>query len=606
MKETQRIKSCGWFLAAWFAVHALGLPMPGPASALVWLVLVLGAMARGAGHFPPWWVSVLLAFGGVIVIKAMGLWMESLAGFSVLWAGAILLLSPLTPRRSLWVLLCALLVLTTLALASTVELPSFVLALDVMILMSIAQQTHSPEESRGGFLLRSLRFLIPVAIVVISAFALFPSLSLRTNAALTGFSSGLNPSEFAALQRSRKIAFVATFPEGASLPKAGDLFWRAEILEVNQGLRWSRGPVRDNVLIPNTQPATWHYTLGIRPGRPVAPLDLPVTRPDGTLLFTVPPEDSFSDETLWNVSSSASPAMDPPDSKVSRGNLAVPSEVASNKQLQILVHTLFSNQSGVSNHLKSLGSWLKKSGMVYTTRPGRVRGISDLLFESKKGFCEHYAAAGANLLRMAGIPTRVVSGYRGGQWNPWSRTITVRDYHAHAWLEAWDPATGHWIRFDPTSQVSAGFEPGLQREVDPSSWPWHQWVAAYTANALTSASKRFSAVWDFLVPHLGLPLILVVVTILLWLAGKKLSSRNPVTGALSALETYATQKSLPRNAGESVLSWIKRLRASFPKDAEPLDGFATNYERVVFGRPDASDRSQVHLIAASKLLRKIN
>jgi transglutaminase-like putative cysteine protease len=501
-------------------------------------------------------------------------------------------------------LLCALLVLTILALASTVEIPSFVLALDVMILMSIAQQTHSPEESTGGFLLRSLRFVIPVAIVVISAFALFPFLSLRTNAALTGFSSGLNPSEFAALQRSRKIAFVATFPEGTPLPKAGDLFWRAEILEVNQGLRWSRAPGRDNLLIPNTRPATWNYTLGIRPGRPVAPLDLPVTRPDGTLLFSVPPEDSFSDETLWNVSSTASPAMDSPDPKVSRGNLAVPSEVASNKQLQTLVESLFSNQSRVSNHLTSLGAWLKKSGFLYTTRPGRIRGISDLLLESKKGFCEHYAAAAANLLRMAGIPTRVVSGYRGGQWNPWSRTITVRDYHAHAWLEAWDAESRQWIRFDPTSQVSAGFETGLQREVDPSRWPWHQWVAAYTANVFTTASKWLNSFWDFLVPHLGVPMVLLVITVLLWLTGKKLSSRDPVHAAVSALENYATQKSHPRKPGESVLAWVKRLRTSFPKDAQPLDAFSAHYENFVFGRPDSSKQARGELVNASKLLHK--
>ena len=68
----------------------------------------------------------------------------------------------------------------------------------------------------------------------------------------------------------------------------------------------------------------------------------------------------------------------------------------------------------------------------------RVRHpVTNFLFETRAGFCEHYASAFAVLMRAAGIPARVVTGYQGGELNTFGNYMTVRQADAHAWTEVW-------------------------------------------------------------------------------------------------------------------------------------------------------------------------
>jgi hypothetical protein len=90
------------------------------------------------------------------------------------------------------------------------------------------------------------------------------------------------------------------------------------------------------------------------------------------------------------------------------------------------------------------------------------------LFNTKRGFCGHYASSFVFLMRSAGIPARVVSGYQGGEINPITGTILVHQFDAHAWAEVWLPDEG-WVRFDPTSMISPerieyGLEYAMQEE----------------------------------------------------------------------------------------------------------------------------------------------
>ena len=63
--------------------------------------------------------------------------------------------------------------------------------------------------------------------------------------------------------------------------------------------------------------------------------------------------------------------------------------------------------------------------------------IDDFLFNTKTGFCEHYASAFTFLMRAAGIPARVVVGYQGGYWNAFAHYLLIRQSDAHAWSEVW-------------------------------------------------------------------------------------------------------------------------------------------------------------------------
>jgi transglutaminase-like putative cysteine protease len=94
-------------------------------------------------------------------------------------------------------------------------------------------------------------------------------------------------------------------------------------------------------------------------------------------------------------------------------------------------------------------------GFVYDldAPPLDRNSIDDFLFNTKTGFCEHYASAFTFLMRAAGIPARVVVGYQGGYWNAFAHYLLIRQSDAHAWSEVWLAGRG-WVRVDPTAAVS--------------------------------------------------------------------------------------------------------------------------------------------------------
>ena len=100
--------------------------------------------------------------------------------------------------------------------------------------------------------------------------------------------------------------------------------------------------------------------------------------------------------------------------------------------------------------------FFRKERFVYTLHPGTysdANGLDEFLFERRQGFCEHYAAAFATLMRVAGISSRVVIGYHGGEFNALGNYVIVRQADAHAWCEVWIKDTG-WLRVDPTDMIA--------------------------------------------------------------------------------------------------------------------------------------------------------
>jgi protein-glutamine gamma-glutamyltransferase len=117
--------------------------------------------------------------------------------------------------------------------------------------------------------------------------------------------------------------------------------------------------------------------------------------------------------------------------------------------------------------------------------------IDDFLFDTRRGFCEHYASAFVFLMRAAGIPARVVTGYQGGWWNAADRYLLVRQSDAHAWAEVWTEGRGWW-RVDPTAAVSpARVELGAAAANGAPSWSQHEWLRTIR-NRLDFASRLWT------------------------------------------------------------------------------------------------------------------
>ncbi|MEK7191325.1 MAG: transglutaminase domain-containing protein, partial [Pseudomonadota bacterium] len=97
----------------------------------------------------------------------------------------------------------------------------------------------------------------------------------------------------------------------------------------------------------------------------------------------------------------------------------------------------------------------RNENFVYTLKPPLLGQdpVDEFLFATRRGFCEHYAAAFVTLMRAAGIPARIVNGYQGGEVNTAGNYLVVRNSDAHAWAEIWVPNDG-WVRVDPTSAIA--------------------------------------------------------------------------------------------------------------------------------------------------------
>ncbi|HEY5952138.1 MAG TPA: DUF3488 and transglutaminase-like domain-containing protein [Kofleriaceae bacterium] len=146
----------------------------------------------------------------------------------------------------------------------------------------------------------------------------------------------------------------------------------------------------------------------------------------------------------------------------------------------------------------ALERWLE-TNLSYTLElkdPGKTEPVHFFLFDRKKGHCEYFASAFVVLARAAGIPTRQVNGFLGGEWNEYQGYVAVRAGDAHSWAEVFFPGKG-WVTFDPTPAApggqlgrgGSGWRAKLGRFVDTLRFQWSKWVIEYDLVAQLSLFK---------------------------------------------------------------------------------------------------------------------
>jgi len=147
--------------------------------------------------------------------------------------------------------------------------------------------------------------------------------------------------------------------------------------------------------------------------------------------------------------------------------------------------------------VKAALDYLRTEPFFYSRQPPPLPAdpIDGFLFDSRIGFCEHYASAFAVLLRLAGIPARVVSGYQGGEPNPLDDYLIVRQSDAHAWVEAWLNGEG-WVRIDPTAVIPAERILEIPERLRPRRAEAGDRVQTVPPGWLQRGLRRIGFVWD--------------------------------------------------------------------------------------------------------------
>jgi transglutaminase-like putative cysteine protease len=635
-------RTVGWILAGLLFLHLVLLRNSSPVFFATILLLAAGALLRSRQIFAPAWLERTMILGGVVVFLFLRQGMSffqlpMLAGDLAGLAGAIFLLRPMTPARGLRVTFCVLALLVACVLRPYPGISATFLVIDIVALMIVAQQIHRPPEAAQSFwasLVRSLRVVVPVSIVVLLVFWLFPDYSLPPPA-ITGFagSEALDPGRITKLSQSRRVALVAQFPDLETFPLAEQLYWRGMVLERNDGLRWLQDPVRRQPPVSLREPLPkgvpiWRYRQDIASSRgdvlPVLDRVIMVdARRDGQEIAvmnkgaSVMTAGAGTGALRLEVTAAADFVSDPPLENVDAGATGVPAKIKENQEIKELVASILPPGLSTQQTMEAVATFLQKNGFSYTLRPGPIHDVRAFLLKKRSGFCEHYAAAAANLLRLGNVPARVVVGYRGGQWNPWSRTITVRDSDAHAWVEAWDPSSRRWLRFDPTDYVAPDIMGRMEREFDSGSWPWYRSASAYVSAFFTSIGDRIehllataaaSELWESLQPIFFVGLLLFLTA---WLVRRIVlrqiqASRDIAASLLEDLDGRARRIGRQRRAGETPLAWLARLqREADAPEKETLQQFASAYNAGVYGPSGLTHAISNDLRSSARHLKRI-
>ncbi|MCP3688868.1 MAG: DUF3488 domain-containing transglutaminase family protein, partial [Gammaproteobacteria bacterium] len=260
------------------------------------------------------------------------------------------------------------------------------------------------------------------------------------------------------LIRSNDVAFRVDFT--SSVPAQHQLYWRGPVMAAFTGQRWHklRRKRVDQLNINITEPPT-RYTVTLEPNGEhwLLALDVPTQLVEDSLInadFQLISQKPINDLRRYNMESRLNASIGL-DEDIEYLNMT--SQYPADSNLQTIkfgkqLARQYRDKAEVINHVLRM---FNEEEYTYTLQPPVLRDnvVDRFLFESRRGFCEHFAGSFALLMRTAGIPARIVTGYQGGEYNLVGNYLIVRQSDAHAWTEVWLKDKG-WVRIDPTAAVS--------------------------------------------------------------------------------------------------------------------------------------------------------
>ncbi|WP_395501768.1 transglutaminase TgpA family protein [Ectopseudomonas mendocina] len=620
-----------WLLVAQVLVilpHLVHLPLWMIALWLVaagWRVQIFRMRAR----YPNGWAKgglVLLVLAGILLSRGTLVGLDA-AAVLLIATFTLKLLEMRTRRDALVVIFLSFFCVVTAylfedgiltALYSLLPVTALLAALVGLQHSGFAERPWPTLRLAGGLMLQAM----PLMVLL---FVFFPrmgplwSLPLPSDKGVTGLSDNMEPADIAELSRSSALAFRASF-EGEVPPRA-QLYWRALTLERFDGRRWSQSNYADVPVAPQwskvgepldysiiMQPSgkRWLFALDVgemaqESGRMMSDFRWQRLRPvDRPLLYQVR---SWPQATREGQSEppGVRQALQLPEQGDPRSRAWAAELKAQYPQGEALV-------AAVLQHFN-------REPYVYTLHPqplGRD-SIDDFLFNTRRGFCAHYAGAMTFVLRAAGIPARVVAGYQGGELNPSGNYIQVRQFDAHAWVEYWQPGQG-WRSVDPTFQVAPerierGLEEALSEEdgfLDDQpfsplryrekawlnqlrmSWEnlnydWQRWVLGYQGEQQLQLLQNWFGSLDWQRLALALALVgtggVLLGLLALWLLKPWQQRSDPQRQVFRKFERLLARHEMRREAGEGPRSFALRAARQLPEQAAQIEAFARCFEQ---------------------------
>ncbi|HET9653258.1 MAG TPA: DUF3488 and transglutaminase-like domain-containing protein, partial [Usitatibacter sp.] len=413
-------------------------------------------------HFPSRWLVGLITLAATVgTFIQYGRLMGRDPGVTLLIVMAVLKLLEMRTQRevTLSVYLGFFLVMTNFLYSQAIPLGMYMLACVWIFVATLIGFNHLGRPPTVMQRLRPAAALVVQALPLMFAFfVLFPrtqgplwALPQDARAAGSGLSDTMSPGNIANLIKSDTVAFRVQFPD--DLPPYQTLYWRGPVLVHFDGATWSMG---DEPLYARRPDYSRHgrpvrYVVDLEPNNKnwVFALDVPGMLPPETVMrgdlqlrsMRLVNERRHYEMASWLDYRYGESA---PRAALARA-LAYPGN--RNPRAVALGHQ-WAEESSNPRDILLKAMRLYNREFTYTLEPpllDPVNPYDDFLFHSKQGFCEHFSGSFALLMRAAGIPARIVTGYQGGEVNPLNKELIVRQADAHAWVEVWLPGEG-WLR----------------------------------------------------------------------------------------------------------------------------------------------------------------
>ncbi len=518
----------------------------------------------------------------------------------------------------------------------------------VLVLGGTLAALRDPASAARGWyapLVATARMLfqgIPLAALL---FVLFPRLAgplwgtPAEAGARTGLSDRMEPGSISSLSLSDAVAFRVDFV--GRVPAGAQRYWRGPVLSRFDGVQWSASRVH-GARLPERAVAAIEYTVTMEPNNrpwlfalehaaslPRAPLDdvtAPITAErslavltDDDQLFAATPVTQTIRYTQRSVLSDRFRSYSPRDV---RDNLQLP---RGNPRSVAFARDLREHAGSDRGFIISVLDWFRREPFVYTLAPPLLQGdrVDDFLFDTRRGFCEHYAGAFVFLLRAAGIPARVVTGYQGGEINPDGGYLIVRDSDAHAWAEAL--LDGTWQRFDPTAAVAPSrierglgaalpqgepvpylarvdmtFLKALRLRWDAVNYQWQRSVVGFNLqrqrDVLRDLGLESARPWQLV--------LLVGALAFAWgaaLLGVSRAARvraDPARALWLKLCQRLARAGLPRQPSEGPLAYAARAARRWPRWAAALERIGITYATLRYGPVDGKASERIAALRA--------
>jgi transglutaminase-like putative cysteine protease len=615
-------------LALAAAPHALRQP--------AWLTaLVLGCglwrylISRRGEQLPPSWLRTLLTVAVIVgIFGSYGSLFGRDAGTALLTGMTALKLLEMRCRRDVHVLMYLgyFLIATQFLYDQSIPMILYLGACSwlLTILLMATHQARPPlspwrySRQAGLLLLQAL----PLMLVLFVLFPRLPGPLWRlpddARGAISGLGDTMSPGDITHLSQSDEVAFRVEF-DGPP-PPAHMRYWRGPVLSSYDGRTWrqSNAPVRHATISQDGEPV--RYTVLLEPHNRRwlfsldAPLGLPPEARWGNDLL-IEATHSIHERRRYSLRSALQHQMEP---QLGTPELAPYLTLPENAHPKARALAAIWRQQGLSGTavLDAAASFFLDNPFIYTLQPPALPNdaVDQFLFQTQRGFCEHYASAFTVLMRAAGIPARVVTGYQGGEMNPLSDYLIVRQSDAHAWTEVWLQDQG-WIRIDATAFIapervehglvgalpdhepipflsrSGGLLKTLNLQWDALNTAWNRWVLGYSPESQKQLLERFGlGEWRWMIAALGIAMSGVLALIALFLL---VDSRRPVDPLVAAYARFCRKlerRGLGRRPNEGPIDYASRISESRPELAAQVGAITLLYSRLRYGagKPDSA------------------